>query len=63
LQKTINPSISPYIIISAVSYCQSPSGILGISHCGLVHFLQSLDDFRKALTTAFVSIGNEFDNA
>lgn len=45
--------INPYIIFSAVSYCQSPSVILGKSHCGLVCCLQSLDDFRKALTTAF----------
>ena len=32
----------PYIIFSAVSYCQSPSVILGKSHCGLVSTLQSL---------------------
>ena len=34
--------VPPYIIFSAVSYCQSPSVILGKSHCGLVSTLQSL---------------------
>lgn len=55
--------LTPYIIFSAVSYCQSPSVILGKSHCGLDYLLQSLDDSKRLQPQLFVFIGNEFDNA
>ena len=34
-----------------------------VQRCGLVSFLNRLDDFKETLTTALCFIGNEFDNA